>query len=166
MDEDKSRSERIATLLREGAAVFRTYLTAEMMLGQQSAKAVGLSGADFFGLNIIALHGSVTAGELSARTGLTTGATTRMIDRLEQNGFVKRVADPRDRRKVLVQPDRKRQAEIDAALEPGRRQLGSLLTAYGEPELRVLFDYFARATPLLLSAVEELRDVSPSTTGH
>lgn len=158
MEEDKSRVERIATLLMEGSAVFRAYLTAEMMLGQQSAKAVGLSGADFFGLNIVSLHGSITAGELSERTGLTTGATTRMIDRLEQGGFVKRVADPHDRRKVLVEPDRSRQSEIDAALEPSRRQLGTLLTAYGEEQLRVLFDYFARATPLMLSAVEELRN--------
>lgn len=143
----------------QGKAAFRAYLTAEMMLGQQTAKAVGLSGADFFGLNIIALTGSVSAGELAERTGLTSGATTRMIDRLEAAGWVRRVHGTEDRRKVMIEHTGQRRDEIDAVLEPGRRLVGELLQTYDEEQLAVLFDYFTRATPVLLAAVEELRQM-------
>jgi DNA-binding MarR family transcriptional regulator len=147
----------VSPTLAQGESAFRAYLTAEMMLGQQSAKAVGLSGADFFGLNIIALCGSVSAGELAERTGLTSGATTRMIDRLEAAGWVRRVHGTQDRRKVMVEHTDQRRAEVEAALEPGRRHIGELLQTYDEAQLAVLFDYFTRATPALLAAIEELR---------
>jgi len=44
----------------------------------------------------------VTAGELAVATGLSTGALTALIDRLERAGYIARFADPRDRRRVLV----------------------------------------------------------------
>lgn len=141
----------------QGETAFRAYLTAEMMMGQQTAKAVGLSGADFFGLNLIALSGSISAGELAQRTGLTSGATTRMIDRLEAAGWVRRVHSTEDRRKVLVEHTDQRQEEINSVLEPGRRLLGELLQTYDEAQQAVLLDYFTRATPVLLAVLEELR---------
>ena len=48
--------------------------------------------------------GPITAGELAERTGLTTGAITGVIDRLEKAGFVRRVKDPDDRRRVIIEP--------------------------------------------------------------
>jgi DNA-binding MarR family transcriptional regulator len=70
--------------------------------------------------HVLALAGPLTAGELAQRTGLTTGATTRMIDRLESEGFVRRVPDQADRRRVIVETLPDRDSDINAALEPAR----------------------------------------------
>jgi DNA-binding MarR family transcriptional regulator len=144
-------------LLEHGHAVFRSYLTAEIMLAHVTAQALGLSSADFFGLNIVSLRGPVTAGELAQSTGLTSGAATRMIDRLEAAGFVRRVHDTADRRRVLVEFAPGRQAEIDAVLEPGRRLLAEIFLGYTEEQIGVLFDYFERAVPALLAAAQQIQ---------
>jgi DNA-binding MarR family transcriptional regulator len=149
--------DRRQELLAHGHMVFRSYLTAEIMLAHVTAQALGLSSADFFGLNIVALRGPVTAGELAQGTGLTSGATTRMIDRLETAGFVRRVHDTADRRRVLVEFAADRQAEIDAVLEPNRRHLAGIFAGYTDEQLSVLLDYFERATPALLAAAEEIQ---------
>jgi DNA-binding MarR family transcriptional regulator len=155
--DDASLTGRRRELLDQGHVAFRSYLTAEIMLSHVTAQALGLSAADFFGLNIVSLRGPVTAGDLAHATGLTSGAATRMIDRLETTGFVRRVHDTADRRRVLVEFAAERQAEIDAVLEPNRRQLATVFLGYTDEQLGVLFDYFERATPLLLAAAEELQ---------
>ncbi|MEV6431628.1 MarR family transcriptional regulator [Nocardia sp. NPDC051463] len=75
-----------------------------MLHAQAGAKAVDLGAADLYALNILELTGPMTPGEPGARTGLTTGPTTRLIDRLEHAGYVRRSGDPGDRRKVIVEP--------------------------------------------------------------
>ena len=65
-------------------------------------RALGLNPTDLRGLDWLA-DGPKTAGELSAGTGLSSAATTTLIDRLEARGFARRVADPTDRRRVLVE---------------------------------------------------------------
>jgi len=127
------------------------------MLAHVTAQALGLSSADFFGLNIVGLRGPVTAGDLAHATGLTSGAATRMIDRLETAGFVRRLHDTADRRRVLVELAVGREAEIDAVLEPNRRRLAEVFLGYSDEQLSILFDYFERATPALLAAAEELQ---------
>jgi DNA-binding MarR family transcriptional regulator len=144
-------------LLERGHVVFRSYLTAEVMLAHVTAQALGLSGADFFGLNMVSLRGPITAGDLAQSTGLTSGAATRMIDRLETAGFVRRVHDTADRRRVLIEFVPDRQAEIDAVLEPGRRRLGEIFLGYTADQIGVLFDYFERAAPALLATLNEIQ---------
>ncbi|WP_308403782.1 MarR family transcriptional regulator [Streptomyces rhizoryzae] len=67
-------------------------------------EACELGATDLYALTILHLTEAMTSGELTARTGLTTGPTTRLIDRLEQAGHVRRVPAPDDRRKVIVEP--------------------------------------------------------------
>lgn len=65
----------------------------------------GLGPSDGQFLTLLQVHGPMTAGELAARTGLTSGSTTGVIDRLERAGLVTRSQDPRDRRRVIVTRD-------------------------------------------------------------
>ncbi|WP_063833548.1 MarR family winged helix-turn-helix transcriptional regulator [Nocardia sp. NRRL WC-3656] len=58
--------------------VFRRYLSSVVLHAQAGAKAVGLGATDLYALNILELSGAMTPGELGARTGLTTGPTTRL----------------------------------------------------------------------------------------
>ena len=81
----------------------------------EAVEDVGLNPTDLGSLCLLLLHGPATAGRLADLTGLTTGAVTGVIDRLEAGGFVRRQIDPADRRKVIVVPDAQR---VDRDLFP------------------------------------------------
>jgi len=148
-------------LLLSGACAYRRYVSAQLLNGHATAAAVGLNSTDFSCLNLLALSGPLTAGQLAERTGLTTGATTRMIDRLEQGRFVRRERDPADRRRVIVVVASDRGNELDAALEPGRRRMYEVFQRYNATEVRVLLDYFTHAAPALLGVVDDLQATDP-----
>ncbi|MEU4530495.1 MarR family transcriptional regulator [Micromonospora ureilytica] len=118
------------------------------------------------GRSSVNLAGRLASGELAERTGLTTGATTRLIDRLERAGHVRRTADPADRRRVLVEPVPK--LDVDTIVGPARQRLGELFQQYRPEELAVLFDYFDRAADPLLTATREVRAQrrSPEAAGY
>jgi DNA-binding MarR family transcriptional regulator len=68
------------------------------------ADQMGVSATDYKCLDIVMrVEGQLTAGQIAKMSGLSTGAVTGVIDRLEKRGFVRRVRDPHDRRKVLVE---------------------------------------------------------------
>lgn len=136
---------------------YRRYLSAVLLHGHASAKACDLGATDLYALNILGLAGPMTPGELGARAGLTTGPTTRLIDRLEAAGYVRRAPSPDDRRKVIVEPVGK-PAGLDRAMAPARQRIGDLLAGYSPEQLAVLFDYFDRAADAYRSAAEDLRD--------
>ena len=98
----------------------------------------------------------MSAGELARSTGLTTGATTRLIDRLESAGLVRRVRAA-DRRQVIVELSSDRLPEIEKAIEPAQRHLLEVFQSFNAEEIRTIFTYFARATSALVAAVEELQ---------
>ncbi len=86
-------------------------------LGQTVAVRFGLSESDIETLEELIDMGATTAGKLSEITGLTSGAVTRVIDRLEQAGYVRRVADPADRRRVIVEVVPEKVANIRVTLD-------------------------------------------------
>jgi len=128
-----------------------------MLHGHAGAKAVGLGATDLYALNILGLGGAMTPGELGRRTGLTTGPTTRLIDRLEQAGYVRRAPDPDDRRKVIIELVAS-PGGLDEALAPARRKIGAIVQGYSPEQQAVLFDYFARAADAYVEATAELND--------
>ena len=86
-------------------------------LGQTVAVRFGLSESDIETLEQLIDMGATTAGRLSEITGLTSGAVTRVIDRLEQAGYVRRIPDPADRRRVIVEVVPERIASIQSTLD-------------------------------------------------
>jgi DNA-binding MarR family transcriptional regulator len=71
---------------------------------QAVADAIGINRTDLRCLDVIQREWPVRAGRLADQTGLTTGAITTVLDRLERAGYARRVRDPNDRRRVLVEP--------------------------------------------------------------
>jgi DNA-binding MarR family transcriptional regulator len=140
----------------DASEVYRRYLSAVMLHGQAGARAVDLGATDLYALNILELNGAMTPGELGARSGLTTGPTTRLIDRLEDAGYVRRVPVPGDRRKVIVELIDK-PADLDEILAPARRTIGEIIGGYSAQQREVLFDYFTRAADAYYQAAEDLR---------
>lgn len=117
-----------------------TRLIADVVLFNHGvAQQAGLGPSDAQFLTLLQLHGPMTAGELAARTGLTTGTTTGVIDRLERAGYAHRSRDPHDRRKVIVSPDDAAIAEHLLPHYAGQAQrLDALLRTRSADELAVI----------------------------
>jgi DNA-binding MarR family transcriptional regulator len=90
--------------LAEFARLGREGSTLTVLRHARIAEKMGLSGTDHKALDLVGqAEGPLTAGRIAELTGLSTGAITGVIDRLEKAGLVRRVRDPEDRRKVLVE---------------------------------------------------------------
>ena len=99
MSRKRKKSEQIEELIRE----FRVSGNQDDAFDNLAAQRLGVNETDLHCLNIIENAAGVTAGELAVESGLTTGAVTGVIDRLEKKGFARRVSDPADRRRVKVE---------------------------------------------------------------
>jgi DNA-binding MarR family transcriptional regulator len=131
---------------------------AGVLHGQTIARRVGVNSTDLECLDLILMSGPSSAGEIARHTGLTSGAVTGLIDRLERLGLVERTADPADRRKVLVRVREDRIGPIAALYAPLEKAMQALLAGYSKEELKVLIDFSERAGDLLLARVRELND--------
>jgi DNA-binding MarR family transcriptional regulator len=99
-----SSAEPTADITDRIAAGMRGLIANAVLTNERIARGVGLNVVDLQTFGIILESGRpLTAGEISAATELPTSTTTRVIDRLEKGGFVRRTSDPADRRKVVVE---------------------------------------------------------------
>jgi len=121
------------------------------------AERLGLSLTDLRYLQIIAQAAPVTAGEIAERTGLTTGAVTRMVDRLEQAGYVQRSRDAADRRRVVVTAEPEAVARIGPMYEGMAAAWRRVLSAYSDEHLEVILDLFQRMREVSRRESERLR---------
>jgi len=131
---------------------------AGMLHGQTVARRVGVNSTDLECLDLILMSGPSTAGEIARHTGLTSGAVTGLIDRLERLGLVERTADAADRRKVLVRVREDKIGPIAQLYAPLEKAMQSLLAGYSREELKVLIDFAERSSDLLQARVSELND--------
>ncbi|ETK32353.1 MarR family transcriptional regulator [Microbispora sp. ATCC PTA-5024] len=135
-------------------------LIALSLVGQQDiAQRLGLNVTDLTCLGHVlgAADDPLTAGELAELAGLTTGAVTGVLNRLEQAGYARRQADPGDRRRVRVVADPTAAERVSAVYEPFYGRLAGLFAEYTPDEVGVLADWFTRATDLMRSSLEEIR---------
>jgi DNA-binding MarR family transcriptional regulator len=128
-------------LLEELVEEVRRSQNATDRFDQAVADALGINRTDMRCTDVLEREGAVTAGHLAEVTGLTTGAITTVIDRLERRGFARRVRDPADRRRVLVEL-------TDEAREQGRafwvehsRYGQRLYRRYNEKELELILEF-------------------------
>ncbi|HEX9461855.1 MAG TPA: MarR family transcriptional regulator [Alphaproteobacteria bacterium] len=129
---------------------------AGVLLSQAVARRVGLNSSDMECLDLILIDGPASAGEIGRRTGLTSGAVTGLIDRLEGKGLVERVADPRDRRKVLVRARPDKLARIAAMFEPLAAAMTDLMSRYTREQLQTIAEFTERSADAALARVTEL----------
>src|SRR6202048_4965537 len=97
-----SRPKARAALMQELEHAVRRSAAQGVIFGQTVAHRAGISSSDLECLDFLNLEGRVTAGRLAEVTGLTTGAITGVVDRLEKAGLVRRERDASDRRKVFI----------------------------------------------------------------
>jgi len=125
----------------------REISTETIMFHQAVADELGLHITDHKCLDLIHRLGAMPAGRLAELTGLTTGAVTGIIDRLEEAGYVRRVDDPKDRRRIFVEPTRNRklQKKIEAIFMPLHERMHNLLSSYSDSELSFLLDVLTKS---------------------
>lgn len=102
-DNQSSREKSRVALLEEIGDLSRQSQVATDLFDERVGEFLGINRTDGRCLDIIGRHRKISAGRLSIDAGLTTGAVTAVIDRLETAGYVQRVRDPLDRRKVWVE---------------------------------------------------------------
>lgn len=127
-----------------------------VIVSQTVAARFGLNTTDLECLDLIQLEGKVSAGRLATATGLTSGATTALIDRLERAGYVERFDDPADRRRVLVRIRKGSIDEIAKAYGPMQKRMFALWSGYSEAELAVIEDFLSRSLELSVECVADL----------
>lgn len=121
------------------------------------AERLGLAGTDVECLDRLLVEGRLTVGRLAELTGLTTGSATRMVDRLQQAGYVKRVADPADRRRVLVEAVAGVDAKLGALHDSLRKAQTDLIERYDDVQLRLLADYLRDLDGAMLVETQKMR---------
>jgi DNA-binding MarR family transcriptional regulator len=137
---------------------FRRFFAGVVMFSQAVADRLGIGSSDLHCLNVLNLSGPITAGQLCALTGLTSGAVTRLVDRLEQAGMVERDRDPDDRRRVIVKRRHRTGDEIQASFMVLGRRIGRLMAAMPAEERATVQRFLDDCNPLFLEAIAELRE--------
>jgi DNA-binding MarR family transcriptional regulator len=128
-------------ILDELARVGREHSDATVLFHASIASLLELHPTDYKVLGILERAGPLSAGEIARRSGLANASVTNLIDRLEQKGFVRRVADPADRRRVMVEAVADRLTNARSLFESTRRSLARLYDRYSERDLSVIADF-------------------------
>ena len=149
---DMSRESLIQGVIR---AVY-TNSTAAVFFHTAIAEQVGLGATEEKTLLILS-GGPLTAGEIAQQTGLTTPSVTSLIDRLEKKGFVQRVRDLQDRRRVIVELNQEKFADLMKVFGSLQGQFDPLLEGYTDEQLRTIMDFLMRMTSLSQESMDAMR---------
>ena len=148
-------SEFLLALRRTGSIM--------QLLGQVSAERIGINVTDLNCLNLLALSGHLTAGELARRSGLTTASITGVLDRLEDAGFVRRQRDAQDRRRVLVYLDATRGLrDVAPVFAPLVQAWRAVAGEYTDEQLSLILDFQRQVEQIMRDRLIELGGNSPS----
>ncbi|SHE35303.1 transcriptional regulator, MarR family [Seinonella peptonophila] len=148
-----SRNQIINNLSEE----LRNNSTATIMFHQSIGTKLGLNPTDHKCLDVILKNQPITAGHLSDLTGLTTGAITGVLDRLEKVGYISRVKDPQDKRRVIIHLDQKKaEKDILPLFHIFGKELNQILSHYDDRELQNILDFIRQCNCLLKDLTENM----------
>jgi DNA-binding MarR family transcriptional regulator len=153
-----SRAKTRAVLLQELENAMRIVSSQGAMFAKMVADRAGISSADMDCIDFVNVEGRMTAGRLAELTGLTTGAITGVVDRLEKAGFVRRERDESDRRKVFIVPVLEKMMQVGRPYELVQRAMAKQCEAYTDAELKFLIRYGTESYQSMLEATTQLRD--------
>ena len=148
------KKDLVEELIRE----FRESGNQDDAFDNLAAQRLGVNETDLHCLNIIENGGGVTAGELAKQAGLTTGAVTGVIDRLEKAGFARRVHDPGDRRRVKLEVTPRFYERAERIWGPVAAEWSaSLGRQFSAEELELIIRFLRRTNEINRANLERLR---------
>src|SRR6516162_7849584 len=133
-----SGSEERTALIESLSLAMRKVIVETVLLFDALAEQIGINTTDMQCLNILDYEGPVPAGRLAELTGLTTGAITAAIDRLERAGYVQRTRDPHDRRRVVIQLTPQEGRAVFGTIDQTWKELCS---RFSDQELSVMLSF-------------------------
>lgn len=151
-----TRSSR-RTLLAQLDRAIRTAGAQSVLMSTVVASQAGVHSTDLECLDLLFLNGPLTAGALAQLTGLTTGAITAALDRLEAAGYLHRERDTIDRRRVVVTPAPKALKRLQPMYAPLGEAMMRLNGDFGDRDLAVIADYLTRANEIAREHIERLQ---------
>lgn len=154
MNESQTRTLKAAAQYGISLIVFRNTL----------AKELGFSLTESLCMTILGLRGAATPTMLAGLIGLTTGAMTTMLDRLETKGFVRRKPNPRDRRGILIEATETYATGASRLVERVQRDHRTLLQGYTDAELAIIEDFLTRFTENLAENSSDVRELLSFST--
>ncbi|HEX5142152.1 MAG TPA: MarR family transcriptional regulator [Dehalococcoidia bacterium] len=149
-------------VVRQVAREMRLMSSFDALFSQAVADRVGVHSTDIETLDLLNVLGPMTAGRLSQLTGLSTGATTRLVDRLVRAGFVRREPDDQDRRRVIIAPVPENLGDVSKLYVPLMDKLGAVWASFSDEELTVILR-FARSSN---NAVSEANAIVRAEAGE
>jgi len=158
----ENRSRDVRELARE----FRQFYGLGASFFRAAAARTGKTITDMQVLNILHTTGPTIAGNLAELTGLTTGATTGLLNRLEEAGLVRRERDPEDGRRIIVQIERDKGdvREIDSIFDPLWKSWEEMASGYSDEQIAFLLEFFKRSNAISRREIVRLQEV-PSGKG-
>jgi DNA-binding MarR family transcriptional regulator len=146
----------------------REHSTAAVLLHHAVAERLGLGPTDLECLDLLRERGAMTGSDLAGVTGLTTGAITGVVARLERRGFLRREPDPRDGRKQALRADlaSARVREIRGVFEPLHRDAATILEGFKARQLVAIVEFLEGLTTLVYRQIGSLRShqLDPAST--
>jgi DNA-binding MarR family transcriptional regulator len=155
-----SREPREA-LLAALAAEVRRHQNAQDIFDDVACEWLGINRTDARCLDIVDLHGRISAGELARESGLSTGAITTVLDRLERAGFVRRVRDPEDRRRVLVEVTEELRRRAEVVWGPIAAGAEAAFDGYSDADLELILTFLRLGREFLATHTERVRNLPP-----
>jgi len=137
----------------------KRFSTATIVFHAAVAERMGVSVTDAKCRSLLLQCGPMTAGDLARRLGLTTGAVTGVIDRLERVRLVRRIDDPSDRRRVVVEvvSNLKRDREISRLFEPMGTRVVRLAASHNEKDRATIMEFLTKVSEILEEETVRLR---------
>lgn len=146
-------------LLQQFRTASRQYSDASIFMHEAIARKAGLTGSDHKYLGLILQHKELTAGDLSKLTGLTTGAVTGLIDRLEKKRLLKRKFSKEDRRKVIIVPHEENAMKLLLPLFVELQQkTTALMATFSTSEIETIARYFLEATTIMKDVTDTMNN--------
>jgi DNA-binding MarR family transcriptional regulator len=117
---------------------------------------LGVNATDMECLAVLFFKGIATPTELSKYTGLTSGATTAMLDRLERAGLIARQPNPNDRRGVLITVNKSSQLSVGPLFAGTRQAQDELVSGYSIEQLQLIADFLTSLTAVWETSRQKL----------
>jgi DNA-binding MarR family transcriptional regulator len=137
-------------------SALRLVSTAEQRHAKAIARRLSMNASDLEALAFIVDSGSPTAGDVGRRLDLTSGPVTSVVDRIVRRGFVERVDDPRDRRRVAIRPVAAGVASVSELFAPIESALADLVARYSQRQIATIALFLEQAGQLVLARAKDL----------
>ena len=159
MSESAHEETERRQLIAQFILAMRQTTAITQLLSQAAADRIGINATDLNCLNIVALTGTMTAGDLARATGLTTASITGVLDRLEDNGLVRRERDTHDRRKVIVRLDLTHGLrDVAPVFAPLVTAMRTAAARYTNGELRLILRFQLEIEQIVRDQLASLRE--------